>query len=820
MLKKTFFVFVVLIKWILKCSSLPKLYHKICNERGLPVSVLRNFEKQGHKLVKLKLDVKYFENCLDLNLCPEFLRFKTPNLNVFKNNKDLYLTVVRKKLAEIKSTKKVAETKFNSQKNYIFSRISFIQKLCLIKFLNQEFQKEATTHIKVHEKKLLNLWKKQSDRCPDCLTNLSSKNLNLKEINALKFGLNNPILPKKVDKNEMKTNIEKLIYSLKKNTNLNIDDETKDEIKYLVKKFVEKGNRICSSRANQCLHSTLNKLSKDSTIKICKYDKGNGVAILNSGDYYRKLDNIIEDKTKFIEINHNLKNVHPCLQKESSISYYVRKYLKKIENSSSLIPSGSQPGKLYGMAKIHKQNVPLRPVVSMIQTPEYHLAKFLDSIIKPYIPDKYLLRSTEEFIEKLKQIPCNNSKTVVSFDVVSLYTNVPLTETIDIIIECLYSDENPNTIPIKKSIFRKLLLIATQGIFLYKDKLYKQVDGVTMGSPLGPTIANFFMGHLEEKIFSDSSNNLPCLYLRYIDDVYAVFDNQISSSKFLNVLNSMHKNIKFTIEKATDKLSFLDVQINFNEKGHTTTVYRKPTHTGLFLNFNSMCPKTWKSGLIMCLLHRAKVICSENDLFVKEVEKLKKLFNSNGYSNWFIDKTIKKFKDRGNLPNTEKEKKDFLFNIGIPYFGKVSNNFAKQLSNLIKKNFKVDINVYYKTIKTGSYFQLKCCTPDYLISNVVYLFKCSCDTSVSYIGMTSRHLSVRIREHINLESTLKSAIKDHLLLCNICKNNCSNSNFKILKKCKSEYDTKIHEALFIKKLNPQLNTQVFASGSSFLLNVY
>ena len=77
----------------------------------------------------------------------------------------------------------------------------------------------------------------------------------------------------------------------------------------------------------------------------------------------------------------------------------------------------------------------MRPVVSMVGTPEYKLAKYLDNLIKPHIPDTYLLRSTENFIEKLKECPCNNKNTMVSFDVVSLFTNVPLAETIELVIE-------------------------------------------------------------------------------------------------------------------------------------------------------------------------------------------------------------------------------------------------------------------------------------------------------------------------------------------------------------------------------------------------
>ena len=70
---------------ILKCfTSLPKLYHSISKKRGIPVSLLRKNERLGLKVVKLKLDVNYFETCLDLKICSRFLKFKTPNLNIYK----------------------------------------------------------------------------------------------------------------------------------------------------------------------------------------------------------------------------------------------------------------------------------------------------------------------------------------------------------------------------------------------------------------------------------------------------------------------------------------------------------------------------------------------------------------------------------------------------------------------------------------------------------------------------------------------------------------------------------------------------------------
>ena len=75
-----------------------------------------------------------------------------------------------------------------------------------------------------------------------------------------------------------------------------------------------------------------------------------------------------------------------------------------------------------------------------------------------------MLKSTDHFIEELKEYNPNNQNTVVSFDVVSLFANVRLVERIDIIINRLYDEHNNNSIPIPKDIFKKLMLLATPGI--------------------------------------------------------------------------------------------------------------------------------------------------------------------------------------------------------------------------------------------------------------------------------------------------------------------------------------------------------------------
>ena len=197
------------------------------------------------------------------------------------------------------------------------------------------------------------------------------------------------------------------------------------------------------------------------------------------------------------------------------------------------------------------------------------IAKFLDSIIKPYIPGTYMIDSSNDLIDKLQQFNFNQKHHLVSFDVASLFTNVPLRETIDSITQKIYSDKTCAP-PIRKEHFTELLSIATQGMFLYKNKLYQLIDGVAMGSPL----ANFFLATVEAKLLTQNLDCSPKLYMRYVDDIFAIFEEEKSSSKLSEVLNHQHKNLEFTMKKSIGAFPFLDVQININENILETRIWR------------------------------------------------------------------------------------------------------------------------------------------------------------------------------------------------------------------------------------------------------
>ena len=130
-------------------------------------------------------------------------------------------------------------------------------------------------------------------------------------------------------------------------------------------------------------------------------------------------------------------------------------------------------------------------------------------------------------------------------------------------------------------------------------------------------MANFFLAVLEVGWLRNICGERPTLYLRYVDDIFAIFREGADIDGFLAKINRSHPNIKFTVEEANETLPFLDVEIKLLENSYDSWVWRKKTHTGVLLNFSAMAPTKWKFGLIFCLLNRVWDICSSCTYFDK-----------------------------------------------------------------------------------------------------------------------------------------------------------------------------------------------------------
>ena len=150
-------------------------------------------------------------------------------------------------------------------------------------------------------------------------------------------------------------------------------------------------------------------------------------------------------------------------------------------------------------------------------------AKFLDNLLLPLTKNDNVLKDTFDFVDRLKSITLQ-SACMVSFDVSSLFTNVSLQETIDIIIQRIY-DINEIAITIPCDDMKSLLSLCTsKSCFLFNDTLYKQIDGISMVGPLGSVMANICIIYFES-LLQESYNLTGMKYwFRYVDDVLVILD--------------------------------------------------------------------------------------------------------------------------------------------------------------------------------------------------------------------------------------------------------------------------------------------------------
>ena len=166
-----------------------------------------------------------------------------------------------------------------------------------------------------------------------------------------------------------------------------------------------------------------------------------------------------------------------------------------------------------------------------------------------------------------------------------------------------------------------------------------------MGSPLGPTLANVFMCYFENIWLENCPAHFkPIVYRRFVDDTFLLFRTKDHVEKFKNYLNKQHKNIKFTSEiEENGSLSFLDITITSENNKFVTSVYHKPTFSGVFTNFESFIPDMHICGSVETLLHRSFRLCSSYKNFHREIETFKSIFKHNNYSQHFMNQCIKKF---------------------------------------------------------------------------------------------------------------------------------------------------------------------------------
>ena len=409
---------------------------------------------------------------------------------------------------------------------------------------------------------------------------------------------------------------------------------------------------------------------------------------------------------------------------------------------------------------------------------------------------------------------------MVSFGVRSLFTNIPLDRTIDIILKRVFDKQEIQPTMTKKELKELLILCKINVHFTFGGKTFVQSDGVAMGSPLGPVLDDIFMVELENTLVPTLTDYIK-FWKRYVDDT--IFFVKMGSAQYIvSILNRFETNIFFTCQMYKKCcLPFLNVLLTRNGNNIVTTVYRKTTTNDLYLNWNSFAPTSWKSGTLKAPAYRAYFICSSPELRKQEIQHLKQVFREkNDYPKWVINQVVEQVEAKhrtvthsNNLPiddfeqpsATNKEKSPSLL---LPYQG-LKGDFAlklmrKRLKTLLQNNFNTQIA--FKGKKLNSCFQIKDTDNFEHKHDLVYHGKCPAKKcNDNYVGETGRHISERIMDHNGRD------VNSHLLKHHMEKKHQypQNKDFIILSSSfqNNVVKRKISEVLWIKDVRPTLNRQ-------------
>ena len=229
------------------------------------------------------------------------------------------------------------------------------------------------------------------------------------------------------------------------------------------------------------------------------------------------MEKILADTYKLIKFTFNPKHklnkkLGHLLDIESSIKNCLddllnNNYLYK-EDYKFLKPVGSKPGIMYGLCKVHKCNSstddipPFRLILSAIDAATYNHAKFFLPILKEFTVNEYTVSDSFSFCNEIKDQ--NSSLFKALLDIQSLFNNIPLDKTINICVEQAFQNKRKVKGLLKRHFKQLLALAVKSSCFVFNDICYKQIDGVAMDSPLGPTFVNLFLVCYEHKWLENS----------------------------------------------------------------------------------------------------------------------------------------------------------------------------------------------------------------------------------------------------------------------------------------------------------------------------
>ncbi len=817
----------------------------LSSNESADINLLNKIQKIETQIAKKQCHVAFLTNCRKLQLIPNGLRIQFPYKEDNKIKRILKKTehrllkeVIRIFYIQIQNSKQLQNTLISS---FISKYPTHSEELTfLLSQLHDMIQNE--TKIK-HSKKMEQLLLADESNSPSSLQFKVVENTiinlaqdifipNTHENLLLSLGLNYAI-PMQLELDGIIDFISATEMAIDR---AKLDYDSANEFRSGIVKIIEK-NKTPQYKNNRInwITRTIKVLKQNHDIVILSADKGNSTVIMKRIDYEKKvlehldssdysiterdpveipkksLSSIIEKNSIHLYIRHKTKLNEPLEEDEQK--KWIRDGIKKWIPYEPITPI------FYGLPKIHKDGFPLRPIVDFRGSISYRLAKHLNGALKHYIKTwKFSTTNSVTFLESIKQVAIPMGYKMVSFDVKSLFTKVPVAFTIKYLEKRLQEDHTwkKHTYFRFEEIMELVKICSSNTVFRFRDKMYKQENGLPMGSPLSPVLAEFCMQSLEEAIVEKH----PYIkhWVRYVDDVYAIVNSRKSNS-ILKQLNSYHPSIQFTTEEESVQdvwgnqksgLPFLDVLIyrqNDSSIGHC--VYRKPTNTNRYLHYTSSHPKAHKVSVVDSQVTRALFLCDKYTL-KNELDFIISILQKNGYPLKFIERRIqfqknKQKQTRTVIPTTDVNATNILPSSQsekwavLPYYEGVT----EKLASFIRRHTDLEI-AYVPQNKVSNHLN-KHKDKKRTIQAGIYEIPCDGDDNdtcnATYIGESRQGLEKRAQQHLqNIRNSniLISAPAEH-----VSKTGHLMDPFKI-KMLENENNTfrrKIKESLYIRS-NP------------------
>ena len=392
---------------------------------------------------------------------------------------------------------------------------------------------------------------------------LSSIPLTQEQESLLAHGPNFVVTPQKPPYGEYITSIERACQSL--------DSHTAEELRSDIYRVLRQPQQLKPNVKKEEIKA-IKQLKADKDCMVLTTDKGVALVVMDRSDYIKKAKELLEDTNTYRTIQSD-----PTNKLKNKLINMLRKIKADTgiqENTyRKMYPTGASSAKFYGLPKIHKKNIPLRPIVSSIGSVTYRVAKELARIIKPLMGNsQHHVCNTKQFADEIQKIKLEEGECITSYDVTALFTSIPVASALQIIRSKLEQDADlPNrTNMTADNIIELLGFCLNNTYFVFQDVVYEEIKGAAMGSPISPIVANIYMEAFANRVISTALHPTR-IWKRYVDDTF-VLQHHSHKEEFLHHINTVDPSIQLAVEEAKDNgsIPFLDTTIRPEADGTFT----------------------------------------------------------------------------------------------------------------------------------------------------------------------------------------------------------------------------------------------------------